>query len=205
MALKPDLCLAIKDGNPIAVIRRLEGLGVPVFAVSPQNLEQVARTIFDIGSVLGASDQARVLSDDMRKRIEAVKSTVSKAKVRPKVFFQIGVAPIVSVGDGTFINELIDLAGGVNLTKGDAAYPRLTREKVISLAPDVFIITSMARGKTFESVKAKWQKWPSIPAVKKGRIHLVDSDIVDRPTPRLVDGLEMLANLFHPELFKDVR
>ncbi len=205
VALKPDLCIAIKDGNPLAVIRRLEGLGVPVYAVSPQNLGEVADMILDLGAVLDASDRARAIVDDMNRRIEHVKSVVSKASNRPKVFFQIGMAPIVSVGDDTFINELIDLAGGVNLTAGETTYPRLTREEVISLAPDVFVITSMEREKTYETAKAEWQRWQSIPAVRDDRIFLVNSDIVDRPTPRLVQGLEMLARLVHPKLFEEAQ
>jgi iron complex transport system substrate-binding protein len=73
---------------------------------------------------------------------------------------------------------------------------------VIALAPDVFIITSMAREGAFTSAKEQWQKWRTIPAVENDRIFLVDSDIVDRPTPRLVDGLELLAGHIHPDLFK---
>ncbi len=205
VALKPDLCIAIKDGNPLAVIRRLEGLGVPVYAVSPRNLGEVADMILDLGSVLDASEQARAVVADMNRRIEKVKSVVSKAPNRPKVFFQIGMAPIVSVGDNTFIDELIGLAGGVNLTAGETTYPRLTREEVIALAPDVFIVTSMAREKTYEAMKTEWQRWKNIPAVRDDRIFLVDSDLVDRPTPRLVQGLEMLARLIHPRLFEEAQ
>ena len=202
MALQPDLCLAVKDGNPIAVVQRLEGLGIPVYAISPQNVDQVADMIIGLGDVLGAPARGKALADDMRRRIQAVKTAVSTARKKPKVFFQIGIAPIVSAGDHTFINELIHLAGGVNLTSGRIPYPRLTSEEVISLAPDVFIITSMARNQAFEKVKAYWKKWQSIPAVRNERIFLVDSNIVDRPTPRLIDGLEALARLFHPDLFK---
>ncbi len=203
MALQPDLCLAVKEGNPIAVVQRLEGLGIPVYAISPQNVEQVPEMFIGLGDVLCASPRAKALAEDMRRRIQAVRTAVSAARKKPKVFFQIGVAPIVSAGDDTFINELIHLAGGVNLTAGRVAYPRLTSEEVISLAPDVFIITSMARNQAFEKVKAYWNKWQSIPAVQNDRIFLVDSNIVDRPTPRLVDGLEMLARLFHPDLFEE--
>lgn len=202
MALRPDLCIAINDGNPLAVIQRLEGLGVPVYAVGPRNLGEVAEMILDIGSVLDASAQARKIVEDMTRRIDKVKSVVARSPNRPRVFFQIGMAPIVSVGDDTFIDELIGLAGGVNLTAGKTKYPRLTREEVIALAPEVFVVTSMAREKTYEKVKAEWQKWHNVPAVKNDRIFLVDSDIVDRPTPRLVEGLEKLARLFHPTLFE---
>jgi iron complex transport system substrate-binding protein len=202
VSLRPDLCLAIKDGNPIEVIRRLEGLNIPVYAVDPRNLDAVMEMISDIGNLLDAVQQAEMIVKKMKDRIETVKAVVSRIQERPKVFFQIGVAPIVSVGTETFLHELITLAGGYNLTQGDVAYPRLTIEQVLAMAPDVLIITSMTRGQSFDVVKAQWKRWESIPAVKKDRIHLVDSDIVDRPSPRLVDGLEMLVHYINPELFK---
>ena len=70
------------------------------------------------------------------------------------------------------------------------------------MRPEVMIITSMARQTVFEQVKAGWQQWPELPAVKNDRIYLVDSNVLDRPTPRLIDGLEMLAGLIHPDRFK---
>ena len=93
------------------------------------------------------------------------------------------------------------MAGGYNLTRGPVPYLRYSKEQVLILSPDVFIITSMARGETFEKVKAEWSEWQHIPAVKNNRILLVDSDILDRATPRLVEGYELLAKLIHPELF----
>ncbi len=202
VSLRPDLCLAIKDGNPIDAIRRLEGLNIPVYAVDPRNLDAVMVMISDIGDLLDAVPEAEMIVKNMKERIETVRSMVSRIHKRPKVFFQIGVAPIVSVGTETFLHELINLAGGYNLTQGSVAYPRMTVEQVLAMAPDVVIITSMTRGQSFEGVKAQWKRWESIPAVKNNRIYLVDSDIVDRPSPRLVDGLEMLAHYINPELFK---
>ena len=118
-------------------------------------------------------------------------------------FFQIGLSPIVSVGTGTFIHELIVLAGGKNLSEGPVQYPRFSREQVLALSPEVFVITSMARGASFESVKKEWSQWPDLPAVRNNRILLVDSNLFDRPSPRLVDALELLLKLIHPELFRE--
>jgi iron complex transport system substrate-binding protein len=137
----------------------------------------------------------------MRSRINRVKTLIATTSYRPRVFFQIGISPIVSVGAHTLVNELIEMAGGINLAKGPAPYPRFSREQVMALAPDVLIITSMARGGRFEQVKREWSKWPSIPAVQNHRILMVDSNLFDRPCPRLVDALEILARHIHPELF----
>ncbi|MBU3950395.1 MAG: cobalamin-binding protein [Proteobacteria bacterium] len=201
VALKPDLCIAIKDGNSRNTVQQLESLNIPVYAVNPKNIESVMETVVEIGKLLGVHEKAKSLVDNMYARTERVNALVLKTKYRPRVFFQIGIAPIVSVGAHTFIHELITRAGGQNLTEGPIPYPRYSREQVLGMAPEVFIITSMARGEIFEKVKADWSRWKDLPAVKNNRIYLVDSNILDRPTPRLVDGLEMLVKIIHPELF----
>ena len=205
VALKPDLCIAVKDGNPRVVANRLQSLKIPVYAVDPRNLETVMQTVLEIGNLLNANQRADLLVQRMRSRVLKVKSLVSKAEYRPRVFFQIGISPIVSVGTDTFIHELILLAGGKNLAQGPVAYPRFSREQVLALSPEVFIITSMARAAVFEQVKAEWSRWPNMPAIRDQRIFIEDSNFFDRPTPRLVDGLELLVKLIHPELFDETQ
>jgi iron complex transport system substrate-binding protein len=200
VSLNPDLCIAIKDGNPKDVIDRLESFKIPVYVVNPRNLNTVVETIKEIGQILNAGGKAENLLGDLRHRIKRVKSLISQNTYRPGVFFQIGISPIVSVGAGTFLHELIVLAGGKNLASGTTAYPRFSREQVLALAPEIFIVTSMARQAVFEEIKAEWRRWPTLPAVRNERIFLVDSDLFDRPSPRLVDGLELLVKLIHPEL-----
>ncbi len=202
VGLKPDLCIAVKDGNPIDVIRKLEALGIAVYAVDPRNLESVINTVVELGKILGADRQAEAVAADMAGRIENVRTKLAGVGHRPTVFFQIGVSPIVSAGTPTFIHELIMLAGGANLARGKVPYPRFSREQIIVMEPEVMIITSMARKAVFEEVKAQWRQWRNLPAVKHNRIHLVDSNIFDRASPRLVDGLELLARLIHPACFQ---
>ena len=202
VALNPDLCIAIKDGNPKEVIDRLESLKIPVYVVNPRNLNTVLETIIAVGNILNAGDKAENLLTNLHNRIQRVKSLISPDTYRPGVFFQIGISPIVSVGTDTFLHELIVLAGGENLADGKTPYPRFSREQVLALAPEIFIVTSMARQAVFEQVKAEWRRWPSMPAVRNERIFLVDSNLFDRPSPRLVDGLELLIKLIHPELLK---
>lgn len=205
VALKPDLCIAIKDGNPRVIAQRLESLKIPVYAVDPNNLETIMKTVLEIGTLLNAKDRANQLVQDMDLRIQKVKSLVAKTTHRPRVFLQIGVSPIVSAGTHTFIHELIVIAGGTNLSAGPIPYPRFSREKVLALSPEIIIITSMARSAVFEKVKAEWEKWPNMPAVRNQRIYVEDSNFFDRPTPRLVDGLELLIRLIHPELVEKIQ
>jgi iron complex transport system substrate-binding protein len=203
VALKPDLCIAIKDGNPRSVIMRLEKLDIPVYAVDPRNLEAIIETVLDMGNLLKADEQANALAHQMRTRIKNIEQRIERTKNKPKVFFQIGVSPIVSVGTNTFIHELIVMAGGQNIAQGKTAYPRFSKEQILSLMPEIFIISSMTNTESIDQLKNQWNKYPQIPAIKNNRLHHVDSNIFDRPTPRLVDALELLAKLIHPDVFNN--
>ena len=203
VALSPDLCIAIKDGNPKETVERLQSLNIPVFAVNPRNLETVMQTIQKVGDILNASDQAKTLVQKMQDRIQRVDALVASIDHRPRVFIQIGISPIISAGTNTFIHELIVRAGGINVAAGKKAYPHFSREQVLALAPDVLIITSMSRSGAFEKAKADWHRLTHMPTGLGKRIYTVDSDVFDRPSPRLLDALEILTRLLHPELFKD--
>ena len=198
VSLQPDLCIAVKDGNPGSVIRRLEDLGIPIYAVDPRNMDAVIETILDIGNLLHESERATDIADSLRKRIDVAKRRVSNNDPRPKIFFQIGISPIVSVGTDTFIHELIEMAGGINISAGSIAYPRYSREQVLAMAPDYIVITSMARDASYDSIKTEWHQWKEIPAVKNNRLFVVNSDLFDRASPRLVDALEVLVDIIHP-------
>ncbi|WP_054034425.1 ABC transporter substrate-binding protein [Desulfatitalea tepidiphila] len=202
VALRPDLCIAVKDGNPIAAVEQLEALGLPVFAVNPLDLETVMQSVEAIGGLIDAAAVARDVVADMRQRIVRVEAKVAQTPLRPGVFLQIGISPIVSVGSSTFIHTLIEMAGGTNLAAGPTPYPRFSREQVIALAPEVIVISSMARDAVFEQVKAEWMQWPVIPAVRRNAVFIAPPDLFDRPSPRLVDALEVLAGLIHPNLFE---
>ena len=203
LALNPDLCIAIKDGNPKAIIDRLQSLNIPVFAVNPRNLESLLQTIQQIGAILDASSKAKTLVEDMRSRLQQVDDLVSTIEHRPRVFIQIGISPIISAGSNTFINELIVRAGGINVAADSSGYPHFSREQVLALAPDALIITTMARSGAFEKAKADWTRLSHMPAVRNNRIYMADSDVFDRPSPRLFDALEILTRLLHPKLFED--
>ena len=203
ISLAPDLCLAIKDGNPIASVSRLESLGIPVYAVDPRDLESVMDSMSRIGGLLQAQERAEALVRVMRRRLQVVESLVAKTNHRPGLFFQIGVSPIVSVGTNTFIHELIVRAGARNLSAGNISYPRFSKEQVLGMSPDIIIVTSMARAAVTEKLKQDWYQWTDLPAVKNERIYFKDSNLFDRPSPRLVDALEILVRLIHPEMFEE--
>jgi iron complex transport system substrate-binding protein len=198
LALKPDLCLAVRDGNPKAIADRLEAMGIPVYAVDPQTLGGILQAVEGVGEVLGATERARDIVDRMREGIEGARALAAKARSRPRVFYQIGVAPMVSAGSGTYLHEMIELAGGENLAAGREPYPRFSPEEVVTMAPEVILVSVMRS----EGTRAHeiWGRFSTVPALRSGRVHVVDSDLFDRPSPRLVQALEELVLLLHPEL-----
>ena len=201
VALKPDLCLATKDGNPKHIVDKIVSLGIPVYVVNPRNLQQIMDTITRLGSLLHAEQAAADLVSDMAKRIGRIQAQVKRGSYKPRVFFQIDAEPLFSAGTDTFIHELIELAGGINTTAGDVSYPRYSWEDIIVLQPDIVLISSMAGGLAPEYLVNSWKRWNLLSAVKNDRIFVVDAELFDRPTPRLVDGLEVIAAIIHPELF----
>lgn len=201
VSLNPDLCIATKDGNPKAAADRLALFDIPTYVVDPRNLEEVLDTTLAVGRLLNAESRAVEVVAQLRSRIQKIDRMIAPIDHRPRVFIQIGVSPIVSVGTDTFIHELVNRAGGINVSQGPVTYPRFSQEQVLSLAPEVIVITSMERGAVFEDVKKEWAKWKEMPAARYHRIFIEQADLFNRPTPRLVDGLELLARLIHPDLF----
>jgi iron complex transport system substrate-binding protein len=201
VALKPDFCLATKDGNPKHIVDKIVSLGIPVYVINPRNLQQIMDTITRLGSLLGAEKAAADLVINMEKRIGKVQIQVKKGTHKPRVFFQIDAEPLFSAGTNTFIHELIELAGGINTAAGEVAYPRYSWEDIIVLQPEIVLISSMAGGLSPEYLIESWEKWNLLSAVKNDKIFVVDAELFDRPTPRLVDGLEVIAAIIHPELF----
>ncbi|MHB8790751.1 MAG: ABC transporter substrate-binding protein [Desulfobulbaceae bacterium] len=199
VALRPDLCLAARDGNPEHMIRRIEQLGIPVFALDPRTLPEISDSVTLLGELLDAREQAAAITREMAAKMAAVAARVRAAGDRPGVFFQIDASPLVSAGRGTFIDGLITGAGGRNLAGDRGSYPRYSWEEILALQPEVVLIASMAGGYSEEQLKGQWARWPDIPAVKHGRVHVVEASLFDRPAPRLADGLVEMARLLHPE------
>jgi len=201
-SLKPDLIIATGAGNTREMVDRLEKLGFQTYAIYPKNFNDILKSIGHIGEVVNREKEARGIVEGLRKRSQRV-IELTKGLSRPKVFIQIGDAPIVTVGKGSFADDLIRLAGGENIAgKEKEVYPRFGMEEILKRSPEVIVISSMNPKGDYQKILEQWTRWKTIPAVKNGRIHLIDSDLLDRPSPRIIDGLEELARVLHPEKFK---
>jgi len=200
--LKPDLIIATGAGNTREMVERLEKLGFPTYVIFPKNLSDILKSILHLGRVVNREKEASRVVQEMNQRSQRV---VERAKglPRPRVFLQIGEAPVVTVGKGSFADDILQLAGGENIASTEKEmYPRFGIEEVLKRAPEIILISSMNPKGDYEKVLQEWSRWKMIPAVKNGRIHLINSDLIDRPSPRIIEGLEEIARLLHPELFK---
>jgi iron complex transport system substrate-binding protein len=200
ISLNPDLILATAAGNPRGFVERMERLGFPVYTVFPKDFDGILRSISHIARVTGREQRGAIVTREMMQRKEKIIQLTS-GRNKPKVFLQIGTAPIVTVGKGSFADDLISLAGGLNIAGGESLkYPRYSIEEVLVKAPDVIIITSMDPKEDSQKLAEEWNRWKTIPAVKQKRVSVIDSDLVDLPSPRIIDGLEAIAGILHPEI-----
>ena len=200
ISLNPDLILATAAGNPRGFVERMERLGFPVYTVFPKDFDGILRSISHIARVTGREQRGAIVTREMMQRKEKIIQLTS-GRNKPKVFLQIGTAPIVTVGKGSFADDLISLAGGLNIAGGESLkYPRYSIEEVLVKAPEVIIITSMDPKEDSQKLAEEWNRWKTIPAVKQKRVSVIDSDLVDLPSPRIIDGLEAIAGILHPEI-----
>lgn len=201
LSLKPDLIVAT-GGVQRQVVEKLEQLGVPVFVSYPGTLEDVIKSIYTIGRICGAEKSAKELAFNLKLRIAKVTTKVSKAKTKPKVFFELWHEPLMSAGPGSFIDDLIKKAGGINIAgSAKSAYPIFSLEQLVKEDPDVIIGAESSMGGNPLEI-SKRPGWDALKAVKNQRIYTINDDIVFRSGPRLVLALEIIAKYLHPELFK---
>jgi len=172
---------------------------MPVIYIDPRSVDDVLDTIRMIGLVTGKSSEAEKLTAEMQNKIDAITDVTKELNKtqRPLVYYELGT-PMKTTGPGTFTNELIFMAGGINLAADEPVrYPLLNSEYIIERNPDVIIIVSY--GASIEEVKNR-DGWENIHAVKNDRVYKIDTNLVTS-NPRLVQGLEQFAKWFHPDLF----
>ncbi len=206
VALKPDLILAagIQSAEDIKKLSDLQ-LTVLVVGSSKTTFENVMTDIKLVGQATGRQTQARTVTDEMRKKLNELQAKVAQAQGKPRVYWELDATDPTkpfAPGPGSFVHDIIVLAGGVNVAaNAKAPYAQISAEEVIAANPEIIILSDAAYGITVESVKAR-QGWSAITAVKNDRVLPIDDNLVSRPGPRIVQGLEAAARLIHPELFR---
>ena len=206
VALQPDLVLAAEINTPEQV-KALEDLGLTVFFLpNPTSLEEMYQNLVTVAMLTGHSDDADELVEDLRDRVTKVEEEIHSSIDRPAVFYELDAtdpsAPWTA-GAGTFINTLIVMAGGENIaTDLEGDYLQISVEELLVRDPQVILLGDAAYGVSPESVKERIG-WSNINALSNDRIYSFDDNLVSRPGPRLVDGLEQLAMLIHPEVYQE--
>ncbi len=197
VALDPDLVLGISGHEELA--EDLGQAGIPVLILAPTNLEEIYDSIILVGQATGAETEAQRLVDDMRAQVKEIRQTVAdKATQRPKVFILLDIEGLWTAGPGTFLDELVRLAGGENVAaKGDQPYMQYSAEQLLLDDPDVILVTFAGADEFRQD-----SRWQSLKAVRAGRVIEVNADLVSRPGPRIVEGLREVAKALHPDIFK---
>lgn len=198
VALKPDLVVGSPEANRRETADRLGKLGIPLYGVTAHSVDDMLRSIEDLGRVLGHEAESKELATSLRQRIDAVEKRVAPLR-RPKVLFVVWYRPLTTAGPNTFINDVIQRAGGTSITENLLGeWPRLSLEEALRRDPDVILFP---RAESFSPSLEEFHElpgWRDLRAVKQRRMHLI-SDAVIRPSPRLVDALEEVARALHPQ------
>jgi len=201
VALKPDLVFTVKFSD--GTIEKLQSASLNVLVVDPQNVSDVAKTATLLGKAVGADGEA--LARSIQQRVDAVKTKTATVATRPRVYHEIDAsdpAKIFTVGPGSYINDLIDIAGGVNIAaRAASAYPQLSAEEILRSDPEIIVLAADAYSAKPSDVAAR-QGWSVIAAVKNGRILSIEPNLINRPGPRVGEAAEAYAKLVHPELFR---
>jgi iron complex transport system substrate-binding protein len=199
LAKQPDLVIGVPEGTNQESVKRMERLGLRVLLVSVSSLNDILSSIRLIAATVAKEEAGKELVLRIQTRMEHVKKRIQGAQ-RRRVLLLVGLRPLVAVGKGTFIDELITLAGGENIAAAAPhPWPHLPVEYVVAKAPQVIIEGVM--GSEREEPRKRWSDLKSIPAVKEDRIYFLPSDKILRPGPRVGVALEELGRLIHPECF----
>jgi len=200
VALTPDLIL-VAYGTTMDVINNLVGLGLTVFGIKSTDLDDVLDDIKTVGEITDEEVEAQALTSEMAAGIQAVTDQSEELEQRPRVFYIVwggeGSA-LWTAGSGTFIHELIEKGGGVNICQNITGYTTISIEEVVARNPEVIITSELSYDWAKNATELA-----STNASQTDRIFTCDDDLVQRPGPRLVDGLEWFAYFIHPEIFEE--
>jgi cobalamin transport system substrate-binding protein len=193
IAIKADLVIISTASQVEASFRRLEELGIAVYVTNPRSIDGVIESVEKLGDLIDAPERTRQLTSDLRGRINTVETRVAGA-AHPSVLVILGTEPLITVGARSFINDLVNRAGAHSISATEEAdYPQYSMETVIAKQPEIILLQGGGNDLT--------PRLRQTPAARANRVYHIDDDLLLRPGPRIVEGLEQLAAKVHPELF----
>ncbi len=198
VALEPDLVLVSESGD---LAKQLVDLGIPVYAGTAQTFSEVFDKISTIAKLINHEKEAAFLNLKMRTDLVNIHKLIAGASA-PSVFYELDSSPY-SVGPESFIGEIISLAGGDNIVTADlGTFPKLDPEYIVASNPEIILLADAAYGESAETLAAR-AGWSAISAIVSGKVIELSQeqvDIINRPGPRIVDALFLLAQIFHPDM-----
>ncbi|HEU6456051.1 MAG TPA: cobalamin-binding protein [Roseateles sp.] len=191
VAQKPDLVIGWQSGNAPGTIEKLRALGIPVFLSQPNSIDDIAGNLERIGELSGNDKAGREAAARLRTRLALLKKQYSsRAPVR--VFYQVWEKPLMTVSSKQIISDVIKLCGGENVFADLAAIsPTISVEAVLAANPEVISVGGM--GSKHPEWIEPWKQWPRITAVQRGNLFFIDPVLLQRHTPRLLDGAEIMC------------
>jgi iron complex transport system substrate-binding protein len=193
VSLTPDVVLVSTASQIENFSKTLSANGISVYVSDPTTLDGVFRGLERLGELFGTEEQVARSLPDLKRRVAAVQQTV-RGRRKVRVFVQISREPLFTIGHDSFVNNVIVQAGGESVTAAvDPAYPKFSKETAASLEPEVIILSESDDNQEPNDVFRR------SPAVRNGRVYRVNADLLARPGPRLVDALEQITRMLHPE------
>ena len=191
VALRPDLVVAWRSGNPAAEVERLRTLGLSVYITEPRSLHDIADSLQDLGALIGAKKRGKTLADSFRNQ---ARQTIAKYAGRTpvSVFYQIWDEPLITLNGDHIISELVQHCGGVNVFADlPTLAPQIGTEAVLAADPEVILISGSAR--SGPDWVDHWRAWPRLKAVRNNHVYFIPPDTVQRQTPRILQGMESIC------------
>jgi iron complex transport system substrate-binding protein len=200
IGLRPDVVITAVGASQKDTVLRLEKLGVPVYVLNPKSMDDILASILRVAELVSREREAQRFVGDLRHRLFAIERRLSGQ--RPvRALYLLWYQPLMTVGPGSFLHEIMTLAGGDNLAKDAVlSYPTYSLEQVLTAAPEVIVLNSDS-APFLHLIAEQPQRWSHLPAVRNGRIHVVETGLMNRPSPRSVDAVELLARFLHPKVF----
>ena len=204
IASKPDLVITLWFEQQKSVADSLNRLGYEVLTLKIEKIEELLTAIQKIGTAAGCRQRSDELAENISTQLDDLKSKLSST-TNVKVLWVVQVEPLRVAGRNTFINELIELAGGENaIGPTISQYPQIGTEELLVCGAQAIIQSAMGKSNISEQQQAAekfWGRWSSLPAVKNNRIYVVEPDTTLRLGPRLSQGIEIVARCLHPDVF----
>jgi iron complex transport system substrate-binding protein len=199
VALRPTLVIGLLTSSDVREIRALRSMGIATLMVDDGSVTAIKASIDKIGDAVGQQREAHDLVARIRSRINGIEQRLAAVQA-PLVLMVVGHQPLVAVGPGTYLDELLTLAHARNIAAvSTQSWPRLSLEYIVAVRPEVILDGQM--GTDPHAPAQFWSRYPSIPAVREQRVFGYPDDPTLHPGPRVPQTLELLARLIHPEAF----